>query len=478
MPGRASTRVRKNKLTNSLLLLICLMGSGLVSSQPIRYNLEEKRWLNQHPALRVGVVEQDPPVLFFAGGSNPQGLVADYLRALVLHLGLQLEIERYTDGKALADALRQGEVDAVGAWPAGWRPLESVSLSRPYLSLPVALYGNSDIPSTGLSGLRKKTLGVITGSVWERLAQIAPGQKVASYPTLELALQAAADGAVYAYIGDAASTDYLLKRKSFGDLEIQYQLDLTYDLTMATRVGDSALSSLLQKGLDRIGADELQEIWNRWPGAGKPQQFAKETPSLLLWFPLFLAWSALLVWGVYRYLARKEHLRHTRLTQLIQRFQRRERRLKEKLLALKKKALDYRSESHPSRQRLIDEVMPNAAWIWEPAAEECQWDDRMYTLYQQDPDRFKPTPEAILGLVHAEDREQVAALFRQPEGNAETHLSYRLALPDGNIRWLLDFSYFSADQAEGAEQRIGLCWDVTDYLCMPQVKPSAPSVES
>jgi PAS domain-containing protein len=317
-----------------------------------------------------------------------------------------------------------------------------------------------------LPGLQGKSLAVLDGGVWEQLTQIVPGLTVAPYSTLEQALQAVADGRVYAYIGDAASADYLLKRKSFGDLELRMPLDLTYDLALATRLGDSELLSLLQKGLDRLGADELQEIWHRWPGVERPQQYAQEISSMWLWLPLILAWSALLVWGVYRYIARKEHLRHAKLKQVIQRFQRRERRLKEKLISLKQMTLDYRGESQQHRQRLslIDEVMPSAAWVWEPAADECQWDERMYELYQQDPDRFEPTPEAILGLVHEDDRDQVASLFRLADGEDESRLSYRVALPDGGVRWLLDFSYYSVDQAAGAEQRIGLCWDITDYL--------------
>ena len=230
-----------SKTIHWFLLLICLAGSGFVSGQSMRYNLDEKRWLNEHQTLNVGVVEHSLPLLSYAGGNNPQGLVADYLRVLVLHLGLQLEIKRYPDWTGLTSALRSGEVDAVGAWPVGRGSVEPVLSSRPYLTLPVAVYGVKEIPSSGLSGLRGETLAVLQESVWEQLTQIAPDLHVTPYSTLEQALQAAADGRVYAYIGDVASVDYLLKRKSFDDLELQLQLDLTYDLALATRVGDTEL---------------------------------------------------------------------------------------------------------------------------------------------------------------------------------------------------------------------------------------------
>ena len=450
-----------------LFLLFCLMGPGLVSSQTLRYNLAEKHWLDQHQTLRIGVVEQTPPILFYAGGNNPQGLVADYLRAVAMHLGLQLEITRYPDWLQLTAALRDGEVDALGGWPVGFDHTKSVLPSRPYLYLPVALYGVSEIPSAGLPGLRGKTLAVLKGSIWEQLAQIAPDMTVTPYSTLEQALQAAANGHVYAYLGDAASADYLLKRQSIGDVEQQMQLDLTYDWALASRIGSPELVSLLQKGLDRIGPDELHEIWHRWPGVERPQPFSLGISSMLLWIPLVLVWSALLVWGVNRYFARKESMHHIKLKQAIRRLQRREKQLKEKLLSLKQKTLDYRGESqqHRERLRLMEDVLPSAAWVWEPSTTQCQWDEHMYTLFQVDSDQFEPTPDAILERVHEEDRAQVATLFHQPEGETESRLTYRVLLPDGAIRRLLDFSYYSIDQTGGGAQRIGLCWDITDYLC-------------
>ncbi len=455
------------KAIHRLFLLLCLMSPGLVSSQPMRYSMAEKQWLNQHQTLHIGVVELAPPLLSYAGGSNPQGLVADYLRAVALHLGLQLEITRYPDTAELTKALRDGDVDVLGAWPPGDETGLAVSFTRAYLTLPVALYGAEEIPAAGLGGLHDELIAVVEGSVWEQLHLIAPELRVATFTDLEEALRAAADGRTFAYLGDAASADYLLKRTPINDLELQQQLDLSYDLALATRSGDAPLLGLLQKGLDRIGADELQEIWHRWPGVERPQQYSAELPALWLWLPLLLAWSALLVWGVNRYMAYKESLRHAKLKRAIRHFQRREKRLKEKLLELKRKTLGYRAESRQQRerQRLVDEVMPSAAWVWEPAAACCHWDEQMFALFRQDPEQFEPTPEAILELVHEEDRDKVASLFRESEEENELRISYRLIVPDAGVRWMLDFSNYCIDRTgDGGEQRVGLCWDVTDYL--------------
>jgi ABC-type amino acid transport substrate-binding protein len=457
--------MHKNLLIRYLLFVVCLLISGIADSQPLRYNLAEKQWLNQHQTLKIGVVELTPPLLFYAGGSSPQGLVADYLRAVALHLGLQLNIKRYPNRMELVQALQEGEVDALGSWVVGLGDTGGIIQSRPYLSQMLALYGVSEIPATGLRGLTGKPLAVLKDSNLESLENMEPGIEITPFETLKQVLQAAAHGEVYASLADVASVDYLMKRESFGDLEQQQQLDLTYDLALATRAADSELLSLLQKGLDRIAPDELQEIWHRWPGVERPSQYSAEISRWWLWIPLILLWSLFLVWSVYRYVVRKEQRHNTKQIKAIRRLQRRERALKEKLMILKRKSLEYRSKSRQQshRLKLMDDVMPSAAWVWSPSSTSCQWDDAMFALYRQDPETFEPTTDAILALIYQEDKEGVASLFRQPEGESESRLSYRLVLPSGEIRRLLDFSYYSIDQESGEEQRIGLCWDVTDY---------------
>lgn len=478
--GCVSGRPRQNKLIHLLMLFAFLFFSGVAASQPARYNLSEKAWLDQHQTLRVGVVELTPPLLSYAGRKNPQGLVADYLRALVLHLGLQVDIVRYPNRDDLLRGLREGEVDALGAWPAVLEGQGELRLTRPYLSLPLALYGVSEVPAGGLRGLRGRSLAVIDESGLEQIKAIVPGLGVEPVASLEQGLNKAAGGEVFAFLGDAASVDYLLKRESFDDLALQRQLDMTYDLSLATLSGDVALIGLLQKGLDRFAQDELQEIWNRWPGVERPQDYANGVNLWWLWLLLFAGWSVTLVWGVNRYVLRKEHEYVHKLKRAIRRLQRREKALKEKLVGLNEKARAYQGLSRDQRQRLdlINQVLPSAAWVWAPGAAQCEWDDHMYALFGQDPEGFEPTPEAILEQVHEDDRPAVAALFESSQEGEESRLSFRLRMPDGAIRWLLDFSEFSEDEASGEAHRVGLCWDITDFMQSEPADPAEQSVES
>ena len=469
-----------NKLIRILLLLCLLTAWGLAGSQPVRFSVPERAWLDQHQSLRVGVVELTPPLMFYAGGKNPQGLVADYLRALVLHLGMQLEIVRYSNKQESLNALQLGEVDVLGALPAGFEEQEDLAFTRPYLSLPLALYGKAELPAAGLRGLTGRLLAVTDGSGLEQIGRLQPGLRVVTVSSQEQGLAKVAGGELAAYLGDAASVDYLLRRDSDADVEERLQLDLAYDLSLAVLRENTALLGLLQKGLDRFTNDELQEIWHRWPGVERPQLYVAEAGFWWLWLLLVVAWSGALVWGVSRYVVRKEQRYNLKLKRSIRRLQRREKALKEKLLGLNKKAREYQGKSRDQRQRLdlIDQVLPSAAWVWSPGSTRCQWDEHMYQLFGQDPDKFEPSPEAILQQIHEDDRSGVEALFQKPGEEQESRLSFRLLLPDGKIRWLLDFSEFTTDPTGGEEHRIGLCWDITDFVLDREQEAEAQPVES
>ena len=127
-------RVLKRVQSISLAIALCLFWAVAVQAQPMRFSPAEKAWLNEHQRLRVGVVAHTPPIMFFSDKDNPQGLVADYMRALAQHLGLQLEITRFADAASLMRALNKGGVDVIGAAVPGDEGQGLLIYTRPYLN--------------------------------------------------------------------------------------------------------------------------------------------------------------------------------------------------------------------------------------------------------------------------------------------------------------------------------------------------------
>jgi ABC-type amino acid transport substrate-binding protein len=448
-------------------LSLGLMGLFLVSqvaAQVSRFSLAEKDWLDDRQNLKVGMVEMTAPILFYQGG-QAMGLAADYLRALTAKLGLDLDVVKYQTADDLIQALRQGEVDLIGAMVHTMSSPHDIHFSRPYLSLPAALYAKDKITGQGLTGLEGLKVSVLAGSIWEELLpHYMPGLQMASYESLDLALKSILDGHTQVYLGDAASVDYLLKDGRYEGLWAGQQLDLTLDVALATHASSPVQHSLLQKAMDRLSEDEIHEIWNNWPGIERPIPYQSTFLVFLLWGLLLIAWSLLLVWIVNK---RSKHgLEHHRskTRRSIKRLRHREELLKHKVMHIKYKTKRYRNRAKILRQQIefMNEVLPSASWSWNSETGECIWEDDMFALIGLDSESFQPSVEAFLELVQEPERELLRSVFNKLN-TATDKINYRVRLPDGTETQLLQYSRYLGNDESGP-RRVCFCWCVDGYF--------------
>ncbi|MEL0585561.1 MAG: transporter substrate-binding domain-containing protein [Candidatus Thiodiazotropha sp. (ex. Lucinoma kazani)] len=448
---------------------LCLLGLVLTTqavAQVSRFSLAEKRWLDDHRHLNIGVVEMTPPILYFES-SQLKGLAADYLRALARELGLQLNLIHYPDQPTLLQALREREVDLIGAAVHTSPNSNELHFSRPYLNLPAALFAMGRMADSGLTALDGLEVSVVAGGVWEEgLPHLLPTLNIMAFNNLEQALQAVVDDRAQAFLGNVASVDHLIDTSGhYAGLREMMRLDLTVDVALATLSSEPVLLSLLQKGLDRLGEEDMRDIWFNWQGVEAPVERDSTILSVVMWGLLLVLWSALLVWGVRGQSNKKLQHHRFKTRRSIKRLRRRENLLKQKLMALKHKTKRYRYRTKELRNQIdfMNHVLPTASWSWDPAVNTCRWDDAMFDMAGLERGIFTHSPEAVLNLMDQQDRNKVAKLF-DDKFRDEIRITYRILLPDGSEKRLLDYSHYVIDGEDDSGKRVGICWDVDGYF--------------
>jgi len=102
------------------------------------------------------------------------------------------------------------------------------------------------------------------------------------------------------------------------------------------------------------------------------------------------------------------------------------------------------------------------SWRWTMETGEVMWSPEMFRIHGQDPERFSPTLEKWVDLVHPEDR---AAAFNAFERALTTEgsfsIEHRIVRPDGSIRTFRGGGYSKVPGSEG-KQLVGYGSDVTD----------------
>jgi diguanylate cyclase (GGDEF)-like protein/PAS domain S-box-containing protein len=135
-----------------------------------------------------------------------------------------------------------------------------------------------------------------------------------------------------------------------------------------------------------------------------------------------------------------------------------------KLQGLSTEREHTQAELHRSETRLLEaqRLAQLGHWELDRHTHAIQWSHEVYRIFEQDPTRFVPSCEAILTLIHPEDRERVdrdfQAAMRRP---MPCEIAYRLAYPDGRVKYIHQRCEPLFDAHGQATQIIGTMQDVS-----------------
>jgi PAS domain S-box-containing protein len=114
------------------------------------------------------------------------------------------------------------------------------------------------------------------------------------------------------------------------------------------------------------------------------------------------------------------------------------------------------------RLRAALDASATGTFRWDPATGALDWDENLDRLFGLPPGRTARDVQEFMGLVHPEDRASVlAALARCVEEGADFDLEFRVALPDGSVRWVLDRGSMLRDARGRPLSMTGACTDIT-----------------
>jgi len=145
--------------------------------------------------------------------------------------------------------------------------------------------------------------------------------------------------------------------------------------------------------------------------------------------------------------------------------------------------MKYRTANF-SERRLRAAVAQTGIGIWEHnlATDEVIWDEQMHYLYGQPPIREPRLATIWVDSLHPEDRDRAIADFeRAAVAHTPYQSSYRIVLPDGNVRYLQSKAFYEISE-QGQGRYWGTEWEVSQIagtrievdptgLCAPDLDP-------
>ncbi len=233
----------------------------------VQLSASEQAWLDQHPRVRVGAIDDFAPLTFFDADGRFSGLSAQLLSLISQRSGLNFEIVRGASLDRQIEQLKAGELDVLPVvTPSSEREIE-LQFTRAYLNNPFVLVSAITVQGPlNLDDLAGKRLAIYRGHpLRSYLLGRVPRLRLVEVKSPAEGMALIAKGQVDATVSSLLVARFLIARHYRERLRITGTVgDQPARIALATSPQMPALHSILNKALLSIAPQQMDELVERW----------------------------------------------------------------------------------------------------------------------------------------------------------------------------------------------------------------------
>ncbi len=258
---------------------------------------QEQVWLNANRVIHVGIDRDFAPYEWLDEKGHYVGMAADYLRLLESKLGVRFEIIKNKSWAEVLNMAKRGELDMLSCAVKTPERSQYLTFTEPYKATYAVIIDNGQGSFIGsLDNLAGKRVSVEKGYFMQELLQKNhPKIQLVLAESTEAALSLVVDGKADAYVGDAGSANYTIKKSGLLSLRFSGQTNYRSQHSVAVIKSNTELASIMTKAMASIPQKEADAIFNRWLGLRieqgvKPDMLVKYGLALTLLLMFFGYW--------------------------------------------------------------------------------------------------------------------------------------------------------------------------------------------
>ncbi|MBV4487225.1 transporter substrate-binding domain-containing protein [Pseudomonas sp. SWRI153] len=241
--------------------------AGMAEQSRVQLSVAEQQWLDHHPVVRVGAVDDFAPLAFFDADGRFSGLSAQLLRMIAQRSGLDFEIVRGTSLNEQFEQLRAGKLDILPVVTPSTEREAQLQFTRAYLNNPFVLVSAANAQSPlPLDDLAGKRLAIYRGHpLRDYLLQRVPGLLLVEVKSPAEGMAMIARGQVDVTVSSLLVARFLIARQYRDRLRITGTVgDQPARIALATAPQSALLHSILNKALLSIAPQQMDELVEHW----------------------------------------------------------------------------------------------------------------------------------------------------------------------------------------------------------------------
>ncbi len=265
----------------------------------IQLSPQEKKWLEEHPVIRVGSNPRWAPLEFTDTTAGLfHGIACDYLERFGKALGVTFRHVPIPSWRQAQAKLREGEVDLLTSLNKASARKVDIEFTTPYQSLQTAVFAHENHPPVSeVADLKGQKVAVLAGYGMDlHLKAKEPTLQVETVYDVPSALRKLESGEVDAFADNLLVTSYYIQRGGHSRIKVAGDLEFVYQPAFAARKDMKILVQILSKALAGIDEQEKNAIARRWTAVTYEQhidytKLYKYAAGTLALLGLFLYWN-------------------------------------------------------------------------------------------------------------------------------------------------------------------------------------------
>ncbi len=214
--------------------------------------------------------ETDWPPFNFYENTKPQGISIDVMNRLAEITGLKIDYVSGPSWDEFIDMMGAGQLDVMLNIIDLPERRKKFKFTTPYAKSLTGVFTKkqNDSKYFDFEDLKNKTIAVPAGFDLEiNLPKYHPEVKVLPVRDILECIEAIHSGKADAFMEEIGVVDYIISQRMVSDVRLAFQVNeeaFISNLTIATSHDNGTLHSIIQKGLNSISGDELNEIRKKW----------------------------------------------------------------------------------------------------------------------------------------------------------------------------------------------------------------------
>jgi len=231
-----------------------------------RLTAAEKRWIRDHPVIRLGIDPEFAPFEYLDSKGIYSGMVSEYIQILNKQLGLNMQVVKNLTWKEAVEKAKNREIDVLPCVDITWGRRAFLTFTKPYINYNRVIISRTDMPFlTGLGDIKEMRVAVQEDSSHAGYLHDNTDIDPYYYRTQQDAVMAVSSGQADIFIGNIASSTYWIRKFNLTNLKVAAPVSQQVQgLHFAVRNDWPELAGILNKGLSYIGRERESAIRRRW----------------------------------------------------------------------------------------------------------------------------------------------------------------------------------------------------------------------